>query len=374
MRIAAAALIVLAGCLGTPDSTPDPDVATPEPGDPGNITVERLWGEFDRPLLVTHDGTSTYVVEQCGKVWRMPDRELWLDVSSKVSCSGEQGLLGMAFPPDHATTGLVYISYTDTAGTSVLERLRLEGDAPGTSGTILIQVAQPASNHNGGHIGFGPDGMLYMALGDGGAARDAFRNGQNKLSLLGSILRLDVAGAFGDAYTVPEDNPFVGDSTGADEIWAWGLRNPWRFSFDPATGDLWHADVGQDAWEEINWQPADSGGGENYGWPVYEGTHLHEPGVVIDHTPPVAEYANAGDCSVTGGHVYRGTDVPGLVGRYVLGDYCTGIIRVVESDGDAWRLLDLMDTSLRISSFGTDPAGELYVVDHQGAVHRFTTD
>ncbi len=365
MRWTCVAVVLLVGCLDLAPGPSEAEVATPEPGPDGIVELERLWGDFDQPLLVTHDGQDTYVVEQCGKIWQMPARILFLDVSDAISCGGERGLLGLAFPDDHAATGLFYVSYTDPSGASVLERRHLDGRS-----FVLLEVAQPASNHNGGHIAFGPDGYLYYALGDGGLARDAFRNGQNKQTLLGSILRLDVAGGPTTAYTVPADNPFVDDPTGADEIWAWGLRNPWRFSFDGETGDLWIADVGQDAWEEVNFQEAGAAGGENYGWPVYEGTHSHEPGVVLEHTFPVAEYANTDDCSVTGGHVYRGADVPELTGSYVLGDYCTGMIRTIVHDGD-WRLLDMMDTNLRISSFGEDAAGELYVVDHQGAVHRF---
>ncbi len=365
-------LLPLSGCFDDPGGQRvDTPVATPEPGPDLGIALERLWGDFERPLLVTHADEQLFVVEQCGKVWQMPQRSLWLDITPRVSCSGEQGLLGLAFPDDHAATGHFYVAYTDNSGTSILERRIVADGAPTEASTELLRVTQPASNHNGGHIAFGPDGYLYMGLGDGGLARDAFRQGQNKGTLLGTVLRLDVAGAFEAAYGIPQDNPFVDDPAGANEIWAWGLRNPWRFSFDRATGDLWIADVGQDAWEEVNFEAAGGTGGVNYGWPVYEGTHLHEPGVAIDHVLPVAEYANqGGDCSVTGGFVHRG-NVSGLVGKYVLGDYCSGTIRTVVSTGDGWALQDTLDTDLRISSFGEDASGTLYVVDHQGAVHRF---
>ncbi len=341
-----------------------PDVATPEPSPQHGVGLQRVMGGFSSPLLVTHDGNATYVVEQCGTIQRVDGNAstLWLDISSRVACGGERGLLGLAFPPDFASSGRYYVAYTNAQGNSVLSRF------VGQQEEVLLTVTQPASNHNGGHLSFGPDGMLYHGLGDGGLARDAFRNAQNKGTLLGSILRLDVSTATG--YAIPADNPFVDDPLAAGEVWAYGLRNPWRFSFDPANGDLWIGDVGQDAWEEVDHLPAGVAGA-NFGWPVWEGTHEHEPGIVMDHTFPVAEYANAGgDCSVTGGHVYHGPLVD-LEGKYVLGDYCSGTIRVVFQEAGTWVIHDLLETTLRISSFGQDAAGALYVVDHQGAIHRF---
>ncbi len=353
------ALILLAGCLSQPTATDVPDVATPVPGPPAGVALERVMGGFDSPLLVTHDGTDTFVVEQCGTIQRIVDGEAtpWLDISDRVGCGGERGLLGLAF---EAGSDRFYVSYTDRSGASTVSRFTDREE-------VLLRVDQPAANHNGGHLAFGPDDMLYIGLGDGGLARDAFRNAQNRATLLGSILRIDVSGQVG--YEIPADNPFVGDAVAAEEIWAYGLRNPWRFSFDNATGDLWIADVGQDAWEEVSLL-APEAAGANLGWPVWEGTHQHEPGIVVDHTFPIAEYANAGgDCSITGGHVYHGPLA--IDGQYVLGDFCSGIIRVVFQDNGTWVLQDLLETSLRISSFGLDAAGTLYVVDHQGAIHRF---
>lgn len=373
MRLLVAALVLmflpLGGCLSqTVPSPATEEVATPEPGTSAGFALQRVAGGFNQPLLVTHAGDDRlFVVEQGGTIqlvdgdWSTP--RLWLDISSRISAGGERGLLGLAFAPDYATTGRFYVSFTATDGASVLERW------VGTKSEEILRVAQPYANHNGGHIAFGPDGYLYLGLGDGGLAADPNKNGQNKATLLGSILRLDVSAATG--YAAPRDNPFVGDATGADEVWAYGLRNPWRFTFDRVTGDLWIADVGQDEWEEVNFQPAASQGGENYGWAAYEGTHLYPGGIAVNHVFPVAEYANAnGDCSVTGGHVYRGGAVPALTGAYLLGDYCSGKIRAVVYD-DGWRLFDWYAADLRISSFGEDVSGELYVVDHQGAIHQF---
>jgi glucose/arabinose dehydrogenase len=373
MRLLVAALVLLflplGGCLSqTVPSPATEEVATPEPGTSAGFALQRVAGGFNQPLLVTHAGDDRlFVVEQGGTIqlvdgdWSTP--RLWLDISSRISAGGERGLLGLAFAPDYATTGRFYVSFTATDGASVLERW------VGTKSEEILRVAQPYANHNGGHIAFGPDGYLYLGLGDGGLAADPNKNGQNKATLLGSILRLDVSAATG--YAAPRDNPFVGDATGADEVWAYGLRNPWRFTFDRVTGDLWIADVGQDEWEEVNFQPAASQGGQNYGWAAYEGTHLYPGGIAVNHVFPVAEYANAnGDCSVTGGHVYRGGAVPALTGAYLLGDYCSGKIRAVVYD-DGWRLFDWYAADLRISSFGEDVSGELYVVDHQGAIHQF---
>jgi glucose/arabinose dehydrogenase len=217
-------------------------------------------------------------------------------------------------------------------------------------------------------LAFGPDGMLYMGLGDGGGGGDPHGNGQSTGTLLGKLLRIDVSG---DAYTNPEDNPFAGGG-GKAEIWAYGLRNPWRFSFDRLTGDLWIGDVGQNSREEIDFQAAGSQGGQNYGWNIWEGTRSFEP--VADPPPtvaPVAEYGHEdGHCSVTGGYVYRGSAVPDLRGTYVYGDYCSGVVWGLRPAGDAWETRELLRAGARISSFGEDEAGELYLVDHGGALHR----
>ena len=232
----------------------------------------------------------------------------------------------------------------------------------------LMETMQPASNHNGGHVAFGPDGWLYYGLGDGGGADDTYQNGQNKMTVLGTVLRLDVSGP---SVRAAPGNPFEDDPTGDDRIWAYGLRNPWRFSFDE-DGNLWIADVGQDAWEEVNRQTAGSRGGQNYGWPAYEGTHRNRGLDAPGHVPPIAEYErNRPQCSITGGYVGQDPGVPELMDRYVFGDYCSGRIWTLHEERGDWVIQELMDTDMLISSFGEDVQGRLYVVDLNGAVHRF---
>lgn len=242
----------------------------------------------------------------------------------------------------------------------------------------MLKLQQPAANHNGGMLLFGPDGYLWIGTGDGGAANDRFGNGQNPVTLLGKMLRLDVTTDRSVPYRVPADNPWVdADSNGRDvrnEVWALGLRNPWRYSFDRATGDLWIADVGQNLYEEVNYVPAGSAGGLNFGWPIMEGTHCFPETADCQRVGleiPVAEYAHgAGDCSVTGGYMYRGSQFPALVGVYLYGDYCSGRIWGLARDGDGWRNALLLENRLNISSFGEDEAGELYVVDLRGGCIR----
>lgn len=365
MRPVLLALLVVAtaaGCteavdapVATPqDATPDPVLGPP-------IRLERLLEGFSMPLLVTHDGIDgeIFVVEQTGRIWRVVDgeRKEWLDLSASTVAAGERGLLGLAFEPEGDRA---YVSYTDTRGDSVLERVRADG-----SREELLKVDQPYSNHNGGHVAFGPDGMLYYGLGDGGSGGDPQGNGQDKDALLGSLLRLDVAGDTG--YRVPPDNPY------GTLVWAKGLRNPWRFTFDRETDDLYIADVGQKRIEEVNFVPAGEGNGANFGWNVYEGSTrygLPTGSTFSEHWPPVAEYTHDDGCSVTGGYVYRGETYPSLAGAYFFGDYCSGKIWAMKQTSGAWRVAELLDTELSISSFGEDSRGELYVVDHGGDVYR----
>jgi len=233
------------------------------------------------------------------------------------------------------------------------------------SAKVILQVNQPFANHNGGHLVFGPDGYLYIGLGDGGSGGDPQGNGQNLNALLGKMLRIDID--HGDPYAIPLDNPFVGRSDARPEIWAYGLRNPWRYSFDRATGDLYIADVGQNAYEEVDFQPVDSQGGENYGWNKYEGFHQYGGGPTDGLTMPVAEYAHAiGGCSVTGGYVYRGPSLPALSGVYLYGDYCSGQVWALYRAASDWENVALLNASVLISSFGEDEAGELYLLDHGG--------
>lgn len=363
------------GGPAAPGGTPPP-AASPE-----GIGLAPLASGFDRPVYVTHAGDGSgrlFVVEQTGRVWllrggrRAP--EPFLDASDRIATRGpEQGLFSIAFHPRFAQTGYVFASYTARDGASVVERYRVDRTNPDrvdpATATPVLRVPQPYANHNGGLVLFGPDGYLYLGLGDGGGAGDPQGNGQDTETLLGKILRLDVDVPRG--YRVPAGNPFVG-KPGRDEIWAYGLRNPWRFSFDRETGDLYIADVGQDRREEVDFEPAGSGGGRNYGWNAWEGSlrfsrRSEAPGAVF----PVAEYRNPEDgCSITGGYVFRGRAIPALRGVYAFGDYCSGTIWGLVRRGGDWRTAVLLETGLRISSFGEDADGELYVVDHGGAVYR----
>ncbi len=351
------------------------------PPDPQRLQLVEVASGLERPLLVTQAGDGSgrlFIVEQGGRIsihrtGAAPG--IFLDVSALVSRRGnEQGLLGLAFHPDYARNGQFYINYTDTRGNTVVARYAVSSDADvadPNSAQILLQVQQPYPNHNGGHLAFGPDGYLYIGLGDGGSAGDPQNFAQNSQSLLGKLLRIDVDGAA--PYAIPPDNPFIQDATYAPEIWALGLRNPWRFSFDRATGDLYIADVGQNAYEEVNFQPADSPGGQNYGWKFMEGQHAYG-GVTPPEglTLPFAEYGHNRGCSVTGGYVYRGEALPDLQGVYLFGDYCSGIIWASYRDGGgAWQTGEFMRVNHVISSFGEDEAGELYLVDHGGRVMRF---
>ncbi len=368
----------------------DPATATPgQPSvfDPAAYTFDLVAAGFTRPVLLTHAGDGSqrlFVVEQAGLISLIEANnrraEPWLDITGPVGDEGnEQGLLGLAFSPDFAESGLFYIDYTDTAGDTHVDRCQVSppdaGTAdPGNCATILF-VEQPYPNHNGGHLAFGPDGYLYVGLGDGGSGGDPQDHAQNPRSLLGKLLRLDVSG---DElpYAIPTDNPFAGGSAalGRGEIWVYGLRNPWRFSFDRGTGDLFIGDVGQNAYEEISYQAAGSPGGENYGWNYFEGLHTFEgqPSSALALVPPIAEYPQAtGGCSVTGGYVYRGPHFPELNGVYFYGDYCTGNLWTLVPNDDTWSSAPFARTAFTISSFGEDEAGELYVVDHGGgAVFR----
>jgi len=345
-----------------------------------NLTLEPLLDGLSAPVGLEAHGDRLFVMEQAGAVRRVEDRRLdpepFLDIRDRVRTGSEQGLLGLAFPRDHGETGRFYVHYSDEDGDTVLARFRTLGSDPARgdadSEEVLLRVEQPHGNHNGGQIAFGPDGMLYLGLGDGGSAGDPHGNGQDPSTLLGAILRLDVS--VEEGYAVPGDNPFIGRDDARPEVWAYGLRNPWRFSFDPATGDLWIGDVGQSAIEEVDLLPAGTGAGANLGWDLYEGTQRFEGGdprgPTKELTFPVAEYSRTGGhCAVTGGHVIR--DDGDLDGTYLFGDYCSGQLWTVRPDGEGgWTTRRVLDTDLRISSFGQDAAGRVYVVDHGGGVWR----
>jgi len=299
----------------------------------------------------------------------------FLNIKSKISIDSERGLLGLAFPPGYAQKQRFYVDYTDVNGNTVIAQYRVSSNpdvADAGSETALLHITQPFANHNGGQVRFGPDGYLYIGMGDGGSGGDPLHNGQSLATLLGKILRIDVESSPG-SVRIPPDNPFVNTAGARPEIWAYGLRNPWRFSFDSANGDLWIADVGQDLYEEVDYQPAASRGGENYGWNITEGMHCYAAsscnmaGLVM----PIAEYTHADGCAVTGGFVYRGQRSPGLRGIYFYGDYCSGKIWGVQRQGNAWVNQFLVSSGLNITTFGQDSAGELYVTDaRQGIVFR----
>lgn len=329
---------------------------------------------FDQPVYLTHAfDDRLFVVEQPGTIFILeegqPRMPAFLDIRDRVNNSAnEQGLLSIAFHPlDH---NRFFVNYTNNKGDTVISEFQVMAEDPNQAdaGTerILITITQPYENHNGGQIQFGPDNYLYIGMGDGGSGGDPHEYGQDLAVLLGKLLRIDVNNA--QPYAIPADNPYVNDPNGRDEIWAYGLRNPWRFSFDRLTGDLYIADVGQGDWEEISFAPASSIGGENYGWNLLEGSHCYQDdcdpsGTVL----PILEYDhNTGHCSVTGGYVYRGSQFPSLAGNYFYADYCSGVIWNAIQTGGEWQTHELLDADFIISSFGEDVHGELYVLDHGG--------
>ena len=345
---------------------------------------------LNQPLFVTHAGDGSgriFIVEKPGVIRILRDGQLldapFLDIRDRVRSSGsEQGLLGLAFPADFAATGHFFVNYTDLNGHTVVARFQVHPELPDASDAAaeftVLQIEQPAGNHNGGMLAFGPDDYLYIGTGDGGAAFDRFGNGQNPDTLLGKMLRIDVTADLSTPYLIPPDNPWAGAETDGpqvrDEIWAFGLRNPWRYSFDRLTGDLWIADVGQNRYEEIHFTPAGSPGGLNYGWPILEGSACIE-GDACDRSgleEPILEYDHSGHCSVTGGYVYRGVSYPALQGVYFYGDYCSGFIwAAAPAEGGGWQNAVVMRSGLLLSSFGEDEAGELYLTDiAAGDVYR----
>jgi glucose/arabinose dehydrogenase len=380
----------------TPSPTPGPVLATPTGPSPdkGSFKFTRIATGLQDPLYATGAGDGSgrvFIVEQIGRIRIVKDGALlstpFLDIRSLVALSGsERGLLSVAFDPQFKTNGVFFVDYTRASkiaadvGDTVIARYTATPPtadvADRASAQVLLTVNQPQSNHNGGLVKFGPDGMLYVGMGDGGSGGDIGPghapqgNGQSLTTLLGKILRIQV-GATGP-YTVPAGNPSLGAGA-RPEIWAYGVRNPWRFSFDRATGDLYIGDVGQNSWEEIDFQAAGAQGGANYGWPLWEGAHRYRAGAApAGDTKPIAEYSHAGSqCSVTGGYVYRGARIPAMSGYYVFGDYCSGKVWTLVRFGGAWRMSALRDTSFAISSFGEDDDGELYLVDHKGSVYRF---
>lgn len=351
------------------------------PEGPPEVALSEIASGLEQPVHLTApvDDDRIFIVEQPGRIRVLREGSVlptpYLDITDRVGSGGERGLLSVAFHPRFAENGYLYLNYTDRSGNTQIERYTADPDADTVdpaSAALLLAVEQPFGNHNGGLNVFGPDNLLYIGLGDGGSGGDPQGNGQNTSTLLGSILRIDVDGV--EPYEIPDDNPFASGG-GRPEIWAYGLRNPWRFSFDEETERVYVADVGQREWEEVNVEPAGEGG-LNYGWNILEGSHCFDTsecdttGLVL----PALEYSHDEGCSVTGGVVYRGAAVPSLVGHYVYADYCEGWIRSFRydhgrtEDAVEWDVGDIG----RITSFGTDAADELYVLTAGGQVYRVT--
>jgi glucose/arabinose dehydrogenase len=355
------------------------EAPSPGPFDPDRVVLdlELVVTDLEAPVLVTNAGDGSgrlFVLEQPGRIRVVRDAELqpapFLDISSRVVWGGEQGLLGLAFHPRFASNGRFFVNYTDLQGDTVVAEYAVSADDPDVadpdSERVLLGFTQPFANHNGGALAFGPDGYLYVATGDGGSAGDPFGNGQSLDTLLGKLLRIDVNDR-GDGleYGIPPDNPFADRDGARAEIWAYGLRNPWRFSFDPATGALWIGDVGQGSWEEID-HVVSTKPGLNFGWNITEGDACFQPLTGCDRsgiTLPVAVYDHGQGCSVTGGYVYRGDRWPALFGAYLFADYCSGTIWGLDADARKPEPSVVLQTNRAFSSFGEDEAGELYVTD-----------
>lgn len=348
-------------------------------GDAKALTLRIVAEGFSSPLYLTAPpgDPRLFVVEQRGRIWIVENGQRrptpFLDIGSRISSGGERGLLSVAFHPHYASNGLFYVDYTDLSGNTRIVRYSVSADpylADPSSAKQILEINQPYANHNGGLVVFGLDGMLYIGMGDGGSGGDPQGNGQNRATLLGDLLRIDVDN--GDPYSIPSDNPFVGMTGMRGEIWAWGLRNPWRFSFNAESGLLYIADVGQNAWEEIDVVDARSAG-LNYGWNIMEGSHCYasascsSAGLVL----PALEYGHSEGCSVAGGYVYRGKKIPSLTGMYLYSDYCQGWIRsFTYENGKAVMLREWNTADIgRVLSFGQDSQGELYALSDNGRVY-----
>jgi glucose/arabinose dehydrogenase len=409
--VALAVTAIVVGCTGP---TGSPHAFSPLPGTPSpvpiassssspsataslapvtGIRLEQVVSGLSNPIGITSSpdaGGRLFVNEQGGRI-RVVEadgtlrQQPFVDLSDRVEAGGERGLLGLAFHPDFAANRRVFVHYSRAGdGATVISELTAAADnetASAASERVIFTLKQPFPNHNGGEIAFGPDGYLYIGLGDGGSEGDPEGNGQNRRVLLGKILRIDVDGpqVVGKNYAIPATNPYatggVAPGAGLPEIWAYGLRNPWRFSFDRGTGDLYIGDVGQNAWEEIDRQPANSAGGENYGWKIFEATHCSSDCGSINPVPPVAEYSHDAGCSVTGGYVYRGARQPSLVGTYLFADFCSGTIWTLPAGGSGVVPRILAETGLQIASFGEGEDGEIYLVDRSGGgVYRVVAE
>lgn len=392
-----ASMLLATSCTSEPETSPTRSPTQPPPPptvslSPGEspfllgqveISLSPFVSGVENPLFLTHAGDGSgwtfivgqggliHIVDANGKLHPQP----FLDIAERITAGGEQGLLGLAFHPSYSANGRFFVNYTDTNGDTVVAEYQRASEerADPASERVLLRIEQPYANHNGGMIAFGPDGYLYIGMGDGGSGGDPHDNGQRLGTLLGKILRIDVDA--GDEYGIPPDNPFVTDG-GRPEIWAYGLRNPWRFSFDRHTGDLFIGDVGQNELEELDALPAGTPGGANLGWRIMEASQCFESddcdteGLVL----PFAEYPTSEGCAVTGGYVYRGTRFPALAGGYLFADFCGGQIwgvSAAEARAGSTSPRLLLQTQLGIASFGEDQEGELYVTDlNGGAVYQ----
>jgi glucose/arabinose dehydrogenase len=359
-------------------ATTAPSTTTTVPIGDVRVGLVEVDAGFDNPVLLvaSPDGGSDLIVEQSGRIVRADGgaHELVLDISSEVSFGGEQGLLGLAVHPRFAANPLVYVNFTDRGGDTVIDQYELrEGTIVTDTRQEIIRIEQPARNHNGGMLAFGPDGNLWIGMGDGGGSNDQFVNGQSSESLLGAMIRITVGEDPDTAYEIPPDNPFATGSGGRQEVWSTGLRNPWRFSFDGA--DVWIADVGQQRLEEINVADA-AAPGLNYGWSVMEGTEcfLANDCDVGTFVVPITEYNHSDGCSVTGGVVYRGIALPSLSGQFFYSDFCSGLLRSVSVAGDEHDWSEQVGEIARPTGFGTGSDGEMYIVTQGGTLLRLEAE
>jgi glucose/arabinose dehydrogenase len=363
------------------DTSPPQTKAAPLIPSPDSVSWAPVTGGLDHPVGLTNAGDGSgrlFVLEQRGRIRVIKNDQLlplpFLDITDRVGMNGsEQGLLGLVFHPDYINNGFFYVDYTDAKANTVVARFKVSSNpdiADISSEKVLFNIKQPFPNHKGGELSFGPDGYLYIGMGDGGSEGDPLLNGQNLNTLLGTILRVNVDQ--GDPYSIPKDNPFV-NGGGWPEIWAYGLRNPWRFSFDRANGDLYISDVGQDKYEEIDYLPAGSPGGANFGWSYREGFHPYKgtPPAGLKMVDPVWEYDHSQGCAIIGGAVYRGVNLPAWHGVYFYGDYCSGKVwGLKRGSNGVWQSQLLFETGASITSFGLDEAGEIYLVDGKGTIYR----
>ncbi|WP_455375811.1 PQQ-dependent sugar dehydrogenase [Kaarinaea lacus] len=381
----ATAPFIFTSCSENRGPSSSPSSSSNAPDSLPVLSLQRVFEQVAivKPVLMLqapNDDSKWYIVEKGGRILQVSNNgaqsSTFLDISERVdSGPNEAGLLGMAFHPQYASNGSVYLSYTtsDPSLTSIISRVTRSVDGSSLqadSEEILLRVSQPYSNHNGGHIAFGPDGFLYIGFGDGGSGGDPQGHGQNTQTLLGSLLRIDVNS--GTPYAIPATNPFASGEQGRPEIYAWGLRNPWRWSFDKTTGLLWAADVGQNSWEEVSIISAPG----NYGWNGKEGTHCYESTscnnpAFID---PVIEYSHEDGCSITGGYVYRGSAIPSLQGTYLYSDYCSGTLWGAKDKGDgSYESAQLLSTGLNVSSFAEGNDGEIYIIHLGGEIHQLVS-